>query len=126
MRPGEPRVYEWIRTATPVDAVFVDDGFRDVIMVEGRRQLLLASKLGPELAAFPLEQILERRMVLSDLYGDADSLDRDVAVLHRLDRPAYLVVRPGASTAPFEARHDLFTEAYAKDGFTVYAVEPRR
>ena len=124
MRPGEPAVYAWIRASTPVDAVFVDDGFRDVIMVEGRRQLLLGSARGPEQAAFPLDQILERRMVMADLYGDADSLDRDVAMLRRLARPGYVVVRPGAPTAPFEARPDLFTRAYSADGFSVWAVAP--
>jgi hypothetical protein len=120
--PGENAVYAWIRNTTPSDAVFVDDGFRDVIMVEGRRQLLLGSSRGPEQAAFPLDQILERRMVMADFYGDADSLERDVAMLRRLARPAYVVVRPGAPTAPFEARPDLFARAYAADGFTVFAV----
>ena len=128
--PGEDALYAWMRAATPAQAVFTDDRFRSLIMVKGRRQLLLGSDSGPERAAFPLEQVLERRAVLADLYGRADSLDRDVAVMKRLGRPAYVLLRavdagPGGSPAPrLDARADLFARVYDRDGFIVYHVRP--
>ena len=66
---------------------------------------------------------------MADLFGDADSLDRDVSELTALGRPVCVLVRPApvdraASPAErFEARPDLFTREYARDGFSVYAVK---
>ena len=125
---GEETLYAWMRAATPPQAVFTDNRFRNLIMVKGRRQLLLGSDSGPERAAFPLDQVLERRAVLADLYGRADSLDRDGAVLTRLGRPAYVLLRatdagPDGSPAPrLDARPDLFARVYDRDGFIVYHV----
>ena len=131
MVSGETALYAWIRNATPPGAVFVDRGFRDVIMVEGRRQLLLGSSLGPELAAFSLDEVLKRRAVMADLYDGADSLDRDVSLLSGLKRPTYVLLRrvdadSSGSPAPhFDARPDLFTRVYQRDGFLVYRVNER-
>ena len=128
--PGEEALYAWMHAATPAQAVFTDNRFRSLIMVKGRRQLLLGSKFGPELAAFPLDQVLERRGAMGDLYGRADSLDRDVAILTRPGRPAYVLLRaadagPDASPGPhLDARPDLFTRVYDRDGFIVYHVRP--
>jgi hypothetical protein len=141
LQPGEEALYAWIRTATPPDAVFVDAGYRDVIMVAGRRQLWLGSREGPELAAFPLGPLLERRAVLADLSGAADSLERDADALRALGRPAYVVARPPASATPqgagtaaiagariapvtLDARPDLFERVRVGDGFAVYSVRP--
>ena len=126
--PGEEALYAWMRAATPAQAVFTDNRFRSLIMVKGRRQLLLGSDSGPERAAFPLEQVLERRAALANLYGRADSLDRDVAILTRPRRPAYVLLRatdagPDGSPGPrLDARPDLFTRVYDRDGFIVYHV----
>jgi hypothetical protein len=126
--PGEEALYAWMRAATPAQAVFTDHHFRSLIMVKGRRQLLLGSEAGPERAAFPLDQVLERRAVVADLYGRADSLDRDAAMLTRLGRPAYVLLRaadavPDGSPGPsLDARPDLFERVYDRDGFIVYHV----
>lgn len=128
--PGQDALHAWIREETPQDAVFVDRGFRDVLMVEGERQLLLASKLGPELAAFPMDEVNERRTVMADLFGAGTALDADAALLRGLGRPAYVLLRPAdadtaASPAPhFGARPDLFTPVYERDRFLVYRVNP--
>lgn|GEM_PF-3110905 len=130
MAPGEPGLHAWIAAATPREAVFVDRGFRDAIMVLGRRQLLLGSRQGPELAAFPLAEIRRRRAVMDALYAGAGPLDDAVAYLRALGRPAYVVVRASderggaAPGARFEARPDLFARAYGRDGFLVYHVLP--
>jgi len=128
--PEEKRLHRWIQGETPVRAVFVDDQARDVIMVQARRQLLLGSKAGPELAAFPLEQVEERREVTADLYGPLGALERDVAVLGRLGRPVYVLYRRADFVAgPFPAdrlaRHaDRFARVYDHDGFVVYHLLP--
>ena len=128
--PGEEALYAWMRAATPAQAVFTDNRFRSLIMVKGRRQLLLGSDSGPERAAFPLDQVLERRAVLADLYGRADSLDRDAALLTRLGRPAYVLLRAadagldGSPGPDLDARPDLFARVYDRDGFIVYHVRP--
>ncbi len=98
--PGEEALYAWMRTAVPRRAVVIDHHFRSLIMVTAHRQLLLGDTSGPERAAYPLDQVIERRAVMADLYGGADSLDRDLAVLGRLDRPAYVVVRSADFAAP--------------------------
>ncbi len=127
---GEEALYAWMRGETQKQAVFVDNNFRSLIMVKGRRQLLLGSARGPELAAFPLDQVLERRAVMADLYGTADSLDRDVSLMAGLGRPAYVLLRaddggPAGPPGPrLDARPDLFTRVYDRDGFVVYHVRP--
>jgi hypothetical protein len=128
--PAERALHAWMRAATPADAVFVDYGFRSLLMVGAGRQLLLGSRLGPELAAFPLGETLKRRAVMADLYGRADSLERDVALLSRLHRPAYVLLRAadadsiGPAAARLAARPDLFARIYDRDGFIVYHVKP--
>ena len=126
--PGENQLYAWIQTHTPRDMVFVDDRFRDLIMVRARRQLYLGSSSGPERAAFPLQQVIERRAVMADLFGPARDLPGDAEALARLGRPAAIVyrsqdvaagARPGAA---LEARPDLFLRIYDRDGFVLYAV----
>ncbi len=123
---AERALHAWMMRETPVDAVFVDAGFRDLLMVQAERQLLLGSTSGPERAAFPLDQVLERRAVMADLFGPLSEPERDVRVLARLGRPAFVVVRAadgpaGAPAAPaLERRPDLFRRVYDRDGLTVY------
>ncbi len=129
--PGEEALYAWMRENLPVDAVVVDDRYRALVMVEARRQMLLGDFSGPERAAYPLDQVLERRAVMADLYGPADSLERDVALLARLHRPAYVLVResdfaaPGSSRPRLGAHPDRFEGVYSRDGFVVYHVSRR-
>jgi hypothetical protein len=124
----ELALYEWMRRETPVNAVYVDALYRSTIMVKASRELLLGDSRGPELAAFPLDELRRRRTLIADVYGPADSLDRDAAELARLGRPAYVLVRAAdADTFPtarphLDARPDLFAPAYERDGFMVYHV----
>ena len=127
---AERRLHRWIQRETPVRAVFVDNQARDLIMVQARRQLLLGSKSGPELAAFPLEQLEERRAAMADLYGPLATLERDLVVLGRLGRPVYLLYRrTDFEAGPFPAdslarRADRFERVYDRDGLVVYHVVP--
>jgi hypothetical protein len=106
----------------------VDNGYRDLIMVRARRQLYLGSDAGPEKAAFPLQQVIERRGVMADLYGPTRDLDHDVAALDRLGRPVCVLVRSSDRNAGSNAgaalasRPDLFRPLYDRDGFVLYAV----
>lgn len=126
--PGENDLYEWIRAHSGARDVFVDAGYRDLIMVRARRQLYLGSDAGPEKAAFPLKEVLERRAVMADLYGPARELDRDAAALARVGRPIFVLIRPGDGIADpkagraLAARPDLFRPVYDRDGFVLYAV----
>jgi hypothetical protein len=126
--PGENSLYAWIGTHTPRDMVFVDDRFRDLLMVRARRQLYLGSSSGPERAAFPLQQVIERRAVMADLFGAARDLPADAAALARLGRPPAVLYRsqdvpPGSRPgAALEARPDLYLRIYDRDGFVLYAV----
>ena len=130
--PGENALYAALRAHTPRDMVFVDNRFRDLIMVRARRQLYLGSSSGPERAAFPIAEVTERRAVMADLYGPASDLDADVAAMKRLGRPVAVVyratdapagTRPGAAAA---ARADLFETIYDRDGFEVLSVRATR
>ena len=126
--PGEAAMYAWMRDSTDASAVFLDDGYRNLVSVHARRQLLLGSPKGPELAAFPLAETLRRRAVMADVYGPCGSLERDVALLRGLGRPALVIVRAAdeatrPSPAPrLDARPELFRRAYDRDGFIVYHV----
>jgi hypothetical protein len=127
--PGENAMYDWIAAETPKQMVFVDARYRDLVMVRARRQMYLGSASGPERAAFPLAQVLERRAVMADLYGAADSLERDAGSLTALGRPACVIFRSqdGAGSAHAAAalrgRPDLFHAIYERDGFVLYAVK---
>jgi hypothetical protein len=123
-RPGEADLERWIRERTPADAIVVDRGFRDLLMVRARRPLYLGTDKGPEWAAFPLDQIVERRGVVGALY-DSSSVRRPAATLARLGRPVYVVFRPedDAWTAgAWEALRrepGLFEMVYERDGYRV-------
>jgi hypothetical protein len=91
--PGERELYAWVRTHTPADAVFADDRGRDVLLVEGRRRLLVGTVFGPDKAAFPAGEMAHRRAVLDDLYGSAAALAADAACLDSLGAPAYVLYR---------------------------------
>jgi hypothetical protein len=94
-------------------------------MVLGQRRLWVGTTASPELAAFPVGEMRERRAVTADLYGPGADLDRDVRSLRRLGRPVYVVHRPDdfpalAPWARLERPDTPFTLAYARDGFRVY------
>jgi hypothetical protein len=129
--PAELRLFSWARDSTPVDAVFVDRGFRSRFMIRSQRQMLLGTPHGPELAAFPADGIRERTAVMNDLYGPIDSLERDLRGLRALDRPVYVVYRASDSAGldPAErlgARATPLARVYDRDGFVVYHLPPPR
>jgi hypothetical protein len=123
--PSERSLYEWIRARTEPEAVLLDAGGRDLIMVLGERRLWVGTTASPELAAFPVGEMQERRAVTADLYSAGANLERDVRSLRRLGRPVYVVHRPDdfparASWTRLERPDAPFTLAYARDGFRVY------
>jgi len=123
--PGEKALYRWVREATPIDAVFVDDGSRDLLLVEGRRRLLVGTPYAAERAAFPREALLRRRAVSADLYGPRPDLPADGAFLDSLAGPAYVLYRAGAHAAPapwtaLDRDTAGFARVYDADGFRVY------
>lgn len=129
--PGEEHLYAWMRDSTDARAVFVDARFRDLIMVRGRRRLYYGSVFGSSRAGFPPEQVIERRNVMSDLYGPGAALDADARSIAALGAPAFILVRPhddgddAGPAAPWrslERRPELFRRAYDRDGFRVYEV----
>lgn len=107
---GDDACYAWVREHTPVNAVFCDDRARDVLLVEGRRRLLVGTSFGPERAAFPAAALTRRRAVLDDLYGPVADLTGDAGCLDSLGAPAYVlyrdedhVARSAAGRAPWRA-----------------------
>ena len=128
-RPGEPALYAWVREHTPVNAVFVDNLSRDVLLVEGRRRLHAGTPFGPERAAFPREALMRRRAVMDELYGVAPVLAVDMAYLDSLGGPAYVLYRaadfagaePWLALAADSAR---FQRVYAAGGCLVYLRMP--
>jgi hypothetical protein len=130
VRPGEAELYRWIREDTRSNAMFVDSGFRDLVMVRGRRSLYLGTEFGPERAAFPLNQVLVRRRVVADLYGSAQELDADLASFERFKRPVYVIFRPeedertAAARARLE-RSDRLQLVYRRHGYRVFQVVQR-
>jgi hypothetical protein len=129
-QPGEPALEAWIRERTPRDALIVDAGFRDLLMVRGRRPMYLGTPKGPAWAAFPLDQVIERRRVVADLYGPARELDRDVASMARFRRPLYVVFRPeddGSTAAAWRAvsaDRTRFDVVYDADGYRIARLKP--
>ena len=128
--PGENELYRWIREHTGSNAMFVDSGFRDLVMVRGRRSLYLGTSFGPERAAFPLNQVLVRRRVVADLYGSAGELDADLVSFERFKRPVYVIFRPEEDDRTTAARallerSDRFELVYQRHGYRVYSVIQR-
>jgi hypothetical protein len=104
-RAGEADLYAWLRAGTPVDAVLVDRGYRDVISVRARRRLFLGTDQRPELAAFPAPEMKRRQRIMTDLYGPFAAPDSTVAGLRVLHRPIYVLYRPedsGAAESPWQ------------------------
>lgn len=126
--PGEGTLYRWMRERTPVDAVFVDARFRDLVMVTAQRELYLGTFNGPEKAAFPLTELLRRRALVADVYGEARDWESHRATLLGLGRPIYVVYRPedAEGRTPWAALdHDArFERAYDSDGYRVYRLRP--
>jgi hypothetical protein len=106
----------------------VDNRFRDLIMVEGRRSLLLGTPGGPDYLGIPFGVLLRRSAVMGDLYGPATDLAGDVAVLAPLERPIYVLYRerdhPGAAPwAKLDADTARFESVYDADGLRVYRIK---
>jgi len=122
--PAEQAVYEWIRERTGTNAVFLDAGQRDLIMVHGRRRLYLGTKTGTEQFAFPIGEARQRLAVMADLYKRCRDVAGDARTLRELGRPVYVLCRPEedpAGAAPCIAGHpDLFAEALRVGGYRVY------
>ncbi len=130
--PAEQVVYAWIREQTEPDAVFLDAGQRDLIMVHGRRRLYLGTRTGVEQFAFPPLETGRRMAVMADLYGECRDLAGDVESLRALRRPVYVLCRPedgpaGSGPVPCVARHpERFAEALRVSGYRVYRLrEPQ-
>lgn len=129
---GEAECHRWIRERTPADAIIVDSHYRNVVMVKGRRPLYLGTSSGPERAAFPMEQVLERRRVTADLYGAAATLEEDLSSLECIGRPIYVIFRPeddaetSGAWARIGARRDRFELSYDREGYRVLRLIPRR
>ncbi len=134
-RPGEAALYRWIRTTAPETAVFTDHRSRDLVMVRGERRLLAGTTFGPERAAFPLGELLQRRRRMADLYADdpaaplhVDSLAITVRPL--AGAPLYVLYRPEdwadgrAPWARLDADSVHFHTAYDRDGYRVYEFRP--
>jgi hypothetical protein len=122
---GERALNRWIRERTPANAIVVDRSFRDLASVRGRRALYLGTDKGPQWAAFPLDQVIERRRVTADLYGPAPDLAADARALARFGRPVLVVFRPeddretGAAWAAVRADTSRFATVYDAAGYRV-------
>jgi hypothetical protein len=124
----EAALYRWIREETPLDAVFVDDRSRDLVMVHGRRRMLAGTTFGPELAAFPAAALAARRAAQADLYGPVARLDEDVATLRGAGGRAFVVFRDADRASGAEPWRALdadprFSLRFRAGGFHVYALE---
>jgi hypothetical protein len=128
--PGEGALNAWIREQTPKRAVIVDHRFRELVEVQGRRQLYLGTDQGVEFGGWPRDQLLERRRVVADLYGAARDLPGDVRSLERLGRPIYVVFRPedDAETARawsvLRGSRARFEPAFESEGYRVLRLVP--
>ncbi|NOT33786.1 MAG: hypothetical protein HOP12_06395 [Candidatus Eisenbacteria bacterium] len=126
--PGALAMAEWIRDHTPPDAMVLDAGFRDALMVKSARVLYLGTSFGPERAAFPLDQVRERRAVAADLYGAAPNADASLSALARFDRPLYVVYRPEDDSLTTKgwraltARPRRVETVFERDGYRVLRV----
>jgi hypothetical protein len=123
--PEEQRLYAWIRERTPANAVFVDAHDRDLIMVLAERRLWVGTTAVPELAAFPVHEMEERRAVEADLFGSGAGLEYGVRSLARLRQPVYVLFRPDdfPGQGPWtnlERPGAPFDLVYDRDGFRVY------
>jgi hypothetical protein len=123
--PGEQRLYAWIRERTPAEAVFVDARGRDLVMVLAERRLWVGTTSVPELAAFPVREMDERRAVEADLFGSGADLEHSVRSLARLLQPVYVLYRPDdfpgrRPWANLERPGAPFALVYDRDGFRVY------
>lgn len=137
--PGERALYEFIRTGTDPDAVFLDHRSRDLVTVLGQRRMLAGTIFTTERSGFPAADLAARRELTADLYGPVATPEADVARLARVVRAAralhrvseiYVLYRtadfaPGErpwerlerSAAPF------VTVRYARDGFRLVQAE---
>lgn len=127
--PGDAACYAWVRSSTPRDAVFLDHRSRDVLLVEGRRRLLVGTPFGPERAAFPADQLVRRRAIMADLYGPCTDLAASAAGLDSIGAPVYVLYRAedfdGATPwTALDAEGTLFERAYDQAGRIVYRRRP--
>ncbi len=126
--PAERRLDAWVRERTPVDAVLLDGGFRNLLTVRGQRRQYLASGYEPFVLGFPAAELALRTAVMQDLYGPGADLAADAEKLRALGAPVFVVYRPEDRRGPRTpwsgpaGRGDLYTPVYAADGFHVFRV----
>lgn len=136
--PGEVRMLAWVRDSTSVDDVFLETKNRDLLIVQGPRRMLVATRAWADRAAFPVRDFERRRELTADLFGPVADYSGDAAsladivkrarVVHAVDRVNLLYrasdFAPG--DAPWErleaAAGDSAVKRYDADGFRVYAL----
>lgn len=138
-RPGETRMLAWIRDSTATDDVFLETRNRDLLIVQGPRRMLVATRAGADRAAFPVRDFERRREVTADLFGPVADFGGDAAALadvvararrvHAVGR-VHLLYRAhdfADGDAPWErleaAAGPRAVRRYAADGYRIYALE---
>jgi hypothetical protein len=136
--PGETRLLAWVRDSTSANDVFLETRNRDLLVVQGPRRMLVATRAGADRAAFPVRDFERRREVTADLFGPVADADGDLATLAEVVAHARAVHAVGRvlllyrasdfapGDAPWErleaAAGDRAERRYDADGFRVYAL----
>lgn len=136
--PAEARLLAWVRDSTSADDVFLETKNRDLLVVQGPRRMLVATRAGADRAAFPVADFERRRAVTADLFGPVADWAGDAAALADVVARARAVHRVGTvhllyraddfapGDAPWErleaAAGDRATKRYDAGGFRVYAL----
>lgn len=136
--PGEERMLAWVRDSTSAVDVFLEGRNRDLLVVQGPRRMLVATRAGADRAAFPVKDFERRRELTADLFGPVADAAGDFASLADVVARARAVHRVGTvhllyresdyapGDAPWErlesAAAGRATKRYDADGFRVYAL----
>ena len=137
-RPGEARMLAWVRDSTSADDVFLETKNRDLLVVQGPRRMLVATRAGADRAAFPVQDFERRRELTADLFGPVADPAGDFASLAKVVARARAVHRVGivhllyreSDFAPGDApwarletaAADRVSKRYDADGFRIYAL----
>ena len=125
--PQESFLYDWVRTSTTADAVFLEDDDVVRIPVLSARDQYWGTEALAKTWSYPPEELSRRRSLRESVFRGQGPTPEEVLPIDALDRPFYIVLRDirGSNLETFKrfSANPLLTGGFLTGDIAVFRVE---